>query len=134
MKGVRRGTALPHSRREHGTIRLGIVLACLALSACVSRSPNAIGDPYQGAVVIMRSSCGSCHVIPGIPLANGQVGPPLTAFGQRMIIAGTLPNSLPNLVLWLRHPQQVAPRNSMPETGLTDRQARDVAAYLYQLR
>lgn len=51
-----------------------------------------------------------------------------------MVIAGQLPNSAANLVLWLQHPQQVAPHNAMPETGLSTEEARDVSAYLYGLQ
>jgi cytochrome c1 len=105
-----------------------------ALVGCASDAPNPIGDPQAGAIVIARSACGSCHRIPGIALADGRVGPSLAKFGRQLMIAGTLSNSAPNLVLWLRHPQEVRPRNLMPDMGLTDRQAHDVAAYLYELR
>jgi cytochrome c1 len=47
------------------------------------------------------------------------------------MIAGLLPNTPANLVLWLRHPQSVTPGNAMPDLGLTETQARDIAAYLY---
>ncbi len=108
------------------------LLAVGLLSGCGSAgASSAIGDADQGAVVIARSACGSCHVIPGIPLADGTVGPSLSSFGKRMVIAGRLPNSAPNLVLWLQHPQQVAPHNAMPDMGLSTGEARDVAAYLY---
>ncbi len=92
------------------------------------------GDAKRGAVQIIRSSCGDCHVIPGIELANGQVGPPLTHFAQRTIVAGLLPNTPDNLTRWIAHPQAVTPGNAMPDSGLTDQEARDVAAYLYTLR
>ena len=92
------------------------------------------GDPHQGAVVIIRESCGACHVIPGVQLANGQVGPPLSHFAERTMVAGVLPNTPPNLERWLQTQQAVTPGNAMPNSGLTDTQARDVAAYLYTLR
>jgi cytochrome c2 len=110
------------------------LIAAAALAGCAPAAPNIVGDPRAGAIVIARSSCGSCHIIPGIALADGRVGPSLAGFGGRMLIAGTLPNQAPNMILWLRHPQQVRPNDVMPETGLTDGQARDVAAYLYELR
>ena len=49
-------------------------------------------------------------------------------------IAGMLRNEPRHLVTWLRHPQQVVPGNAMPEMGLDERDARDIAAYLYTLR
>jgi cytochrome c1 len=38
------------------------------------------------------------------------------------------------MVRWLRFPQQVAPRTAMPNLGVTERDARDIAAYLATLR
>lgn len=104
------------------------------LSGCAADGPNSVGDPQAGATVIARSSCGSCHQIPGIGLADSRVGPSLAKFGRQQLIAGTLTNSQPNLILWLRHPRQVRPHGLMPDMGLTEGEARDVAAYLYQLQ
>jgi cytochrome c1 len=114
--------------------------ASCALAACGAHElpgaapPGAVGDPGQGAAIIQRVQCGACHEIPGIADAHGLVGPPLTVFGRRTMVAGMLPNTPDALVRWLRDPQGVTPGNAMPDTDLTDRQARDVAAYLYTLR
>jgi cytochrome c1 len=48
-------------------------------------------------------------------------------------VAGLLRNEPDNLLRWLRQPQSLIPGNAMPDTGLTDQQARDIAAYLYTL-
>jgi cytochrome c1 len=85
-------------------------------------------------MVMTRSSCGACHEIPGVSEADGLVGPPLTHFAQRTMIAGFLPNTPDNLERWVQHPQAVAPGNAMPDLGLSDRDARDVAAYLDRIR
>jgi len=45
-----------------------------------------------------------------------------------------LRNEPRNLVTWLRHPQEVVPGNAMPDMRLDERDARDIAAYLYTLR
>jgi cytochrome c1 len=37
------------------------------------------------------------------------------------------------MVRWLMHPQQVLPGTQMPDLGLTDDQARKIAAYLHTL-
>jgi len=113
--------------------------ALLALSACgqSARAPHwgkFGGDPAQGKVIIVRANCGACHQIPGIENAHGLVGPPLAHFAKRTVVAGLLANTPDNLTHWIAHPQQVAPGNAMPNTGLTDQQARDVAAYLYTLK
>lgn len=121
---------------------LAIALALLSvamLGACVRRPAEPTwakfgGDPSRGAVLIGRFSCGACHQVAGVQGANGQVGPPLSTFASRTMIAGVLPNTPENLVRWLRHPQSVVPGNAMPDVGLSDQQARDIAAYLYRDR
>ena len=52
---------------------------------------------------------------------------------KRAVIAGVLPNTPENLVRWLRAPQEVSPHNAMPDLGLTERDARDIAAFLRTL-
>ena len=119
---------------------IGVVLVCgLFLPAgCGPSAPkpersSSIRDAKAGAIWISRSGCGSCHQIPGIMHANGLVGPPLIHFSKRTIIAGYLPNTKDNLTRWIQHPQKIAPGNAMPEAGLTERQARDISAYLLGL-
>lgn len=92
------------------------------------------GNPQRGIQVIQQYGCGGCHTIPGVHAANGVVGPPLMFFARRTMIAGELPNSPENLVRWIEDPPGVEPKTAMPKLGLTDRQAHDVAAYLYTLR
>jgi cytochrome c2 len=91
------------------------------------------GNPQRGAQLITKFDCGSCHTIPGVRAANGVVAPPLDFFSRRSFIAGELPNTFDNLVLWLRNPVQVEPGTAMPVLGITEEQARDIAAYLYTL-
>ncbi|MFD1580757.1 c-type cytochrome [Ramlibacter ginsenosidimutans] len=92
------------------------------------------GDPQRGQALISRMGCAGCHTIPGIAGADGNVGPPLTRIGDRIFIAGVLRNTPENMVHWVQHPQSVVPGNAMPEMGITEAQARDIASYLYTLR
>lgn len=92
------------------------------------------GDPRRGHTLVAQFGCGGCHTIPGVTGAHGNVGPPLTRIGDRIFIAGVLRNTPENLVHWVQHPQQVVPGNAMPEMGISDAQARDIASYLYTLR
>jgi cytochrome c1 len=92
------------------------------------------GNARQGKKVIQAYGCGACHVIPGIHAANGMLGPPLDFFSRRTMIAGELPNTPDNLVRWIEDPPSVEAGTAMPKLGLSDDQARDVAAYLYTLR
>lgn len=116
-----------------------LVVAAGALAACRGgRTERAFlvntgGDAKRGAVIIGETGCGSCHRIPGIRGARGLVGPPLLLFGRRTFIAGEAPNKPENLVRWIRSPQSIEAGTAMPTLGLSEQQARDVAAYLYTL-
>lgn len=88
-------------------------------------------DPSQGKLVIMQSGCASCHVIPGVRKATGRVGPKLEDFRNQVFIAGMIPNTPENLIRWIQYPQEISPGSAMPNLGLTEQEARDVAAYLY---
>jgi cytochrome c1 len=92
------------------------------------------GNSRNGRDLVQAYGCGSCHIVPGVRGARGLVGPPLIYFGERTMIAGELPNTEDNLVRWIEHPRQIEPKTAMPELGVTDRDAHDIAAYLYTLR
>jgi cytochrome c1 len=85
----------------------------------------------EGRRLIADFGCGSCHFIPGIPGADSTAAPPLDRFYQRTYIAGRLSNTEENLMLWIQNPQQIDPGNAMPDLGVTQEEARDIAAYLY---
>lgn len=115
----------------------------LLLTALVAARPAAAVEPVwriagadarRGARLIEQSGCAACHTVPGVPGANGNVGPPLSRIADRTYIAGMLRNTPDNLVRWIRAPQGVVPGNAMPDMGITEAQARDIAAYLYRLR
>jgi cytochrome c2 len=109
--------------------------AALCASGCTAAeaAPVSGGNPERGRKQIVQSGCGACHVIPGIRTARGQVGPPLRGFAHRTFIAGELPNRPANLVRWIQDPRAIEPKTAMPQLGLDEDQARDVAAYLYTL-
>jgi cytochrome c len=116
------------------------MLALLAAVGACARIDDAThdrvvenGDASRGRLAIEAYGCGSCHSIPGIRAANGMVGPPLDHWAERRIIAGEVPNDLPRLITWLTVPQSIEPGTAMPNMGVTDGQARDIAAYLYTL-
>jgi mono/diheme cytochrome c family protein len=91
-------------------------------------------DAARGRKAINQYACVTCHEIPGIVGANAPVGPPLKEIGTRGFIAGVLPNTPENMVRWLRYPQSVNPKSAMPGLGVTERDARDIAAYLATLK
>jgi cytochrome c len=92
------------------------------------------GDPAKGRAAIRQYGCPSCHTIPGIPGANGLVGPPLHRIGSRVYIAGVLPNNAGNMISWLRDPRHIDQQTAMPQEIVRDSDVRDIAAYLYTLR
>lgn len=118
---------------------LAITMALCAFISCEGDKKTDVyvvytgGDAHRGKQLIDQYRCGACHTIPGVRDAKGLVGPPLMWFGRRTYIAGELPNSPDNLVRWIRSPKSVEPGTAMPTLGLSDQEARDVAAYLYTL-
>jgi cytochrome c2 len=115
---------------------IALVLALGAGLACRRPDPVRVagGDPGAGRDAIAGYHCGACHVIPGVRGARGVVGPPLTGFAQRAYIGGQVPNTPENLVQWVMDPGAIEPGTAMPALGIPETQARDVAAYLYELR
>jgi cytochrome c2 len=117
-------------------------LAVVALCSCLvagcddqqSDTPTMSGAVNRGVKLIRQNGCGACHQIPGIENANGLVGPPLNAVGRRIYIAGVKRNTPEAMIAWLQNPQAIVPGNAMPNMGLSERDARDIAAYLYTLR
>jgi cytochrome c len=89
------------------------------------------GDPSPAPELMRRYGCVGCHTIPGVPGGDGQVGSPLAGLRSRVYIAGVATNSAENLVHWIVVPQAFSPRTAMPATGISEAEARDVAAYLY---
>ena len=118
---------------------LVVILTLIGAARCgtsrtvVSAEELTGGRVSEGRHVIYAYGCGSCHIIPGISEATGTVGPPLEGFVDRTYIAGLLVNTPANLFRWIREPQQVDPHTAMPDLGVTEQQAHDIAAYLYTL-
>ncbi|HEU4697815.1 MAG TPA: c-type cytochrome [Gemmatimonadales bacterium] len=114
-------------------------LATIALGACEPGAAEAGplvpgGDVERGRAAFVALGCGACHAVDGVREARGRVGPPLSDFGLRTMIAGEVPNTPANLVRWLRDPQAIEPTTAMPNLGVDEQTARDVAAYLYTRR
>lgn len=112
------------------------VLCAGALAACEQQPAArsvAGGDAVVGKRLVAQYQCGACHVIPSVPAAQGQVGPPLQAFGRRGYIAGGIPNQPETLVRWLVDPPAMKPGTGMPNLGVSPDEARHMAAYLYSV-
>jgi cytochrome c len=110
---------------------------CLGLAACEpeARLPAGVtGNPDNGKLLLRQYGCGTCHTIPGVAGAKGNVGPPLDAISKRVYLAGVLPNTPQNMARWIRTPQEIDPRTAMPNLQVSDAQAQDMVAYLYRLK
>ena len=122
------------------TARVAWWLPLLCIVASCDRSADTVarqltgGDPDQGKLAIVKYGCDTCHTIPGVMTATATVGPPLAQVGLRSYLAGRIDNTPENMIKWIRQPHSVDPQTAMPETGVTERDGRDIAAYLYTLR
>jgi cytochrome c len=130
--------------RRHLAILSSIAALC-ALPACENRRAteryagdeivrSTGGDIDHGNRMMRRYGCNTCHEIPGVAGAMGSTGPSLEGIALRGYLAGRLENNVPNMIQWIRHPHAVDSLTVMPEMGVTEQDARDIAAYLYTLR
>ena len=117
-----------------------LIAALLAMSAAACERgkaagpDNFTGDARRGTDLVKHYRCGSCHDIPGIAGADGNVGPPLHRIGTRTYIAGYIQNSPDIMADWIVDPQRALPGNAMPRMGIPQKDARDIAAFLYTLK
>jgi cytochrome c len=117
--------------------RFLIAVTLIALTACkpsgaarLWASETTGGIPEHGKKAIGKYGCTACHTIDGIS-SEAMVGPPLTRLAARSYLAGNMQNNAANLIRFIQHPRAVHKDTAMPEIGLTDEEARDIAAYLY---
>jgi cytochrome c2 len=117
---------------------LAAALLAMATAACeqgrAAGPDNFEGDARRGANLVEQYQCGACHDIPGIAGADGNVGPPLRRIGTRTYIAGFIRNSPDTMADWIEDPQRALPGNAMPTIGISQQDARDIAAFLYTLK
>ena len=108
--------------------------AAIARRTAVEAEALTGGDVEAGRAAVKTYGCDACHTIPGVVDARGLVGPPLTQIANRIYIGGVLTNTPDNLIKWIQNPPGVDPRTAMPNLGVHETEARNIAAYLYTLR
>lgn len=128
----------PSSRQP---VRAAVACLGLLLGACSQAPPAgtppgalASADPARGPALLAQHQCGACHVIPAVPGAAGRSGPTLAHFGRRSYIAGAVPNTPELLQRWLQDPPALVPGTTMPALGVSPEAARDMAAWLLELK
>lgn len=117
------------------TLMLAVLSATLA--GCGEEPPPrpvAGGDAKLGKRLIEQYQCSACHTIPGVAGAASNAGPPLQSFARRSYIAGRIPNHAEPLTRWLMDPPAMKPGTMMPQLGVSETEARHIAAYLYTLQ
>lgn len=95
-------------------------------------------DPTGGLAAVGHSlfqteSCAGCHTIDGTPY-QGTIGPNLTGFGRRRLLASMMANTNANLVRWLTDPPAVKPGADMPDLHLSPAQIQALVAFLRGLQ
>lgn len=113
--------------------RAALLLLVVLATGCGGTASSVVsgGDAGNGKSDITAYGCGGCHQIPDVDQADGRIGPSLGGFAHRRYIAGRLANTPDNLIRWIVDPQAVSPGTLMPDLGVSDQAARDIAAYLY---
>lgn len=108
------------------------VLAIALLAAATSFAETA--SAQRGRLLLAQYQCGSCHTIPGVASAGGRLAASLKGFGGRSYIAGRLANGPQLLSRWIEQPGSLVPDTPMPSMGVSAADARDMAAYLLDLK
>jgi cytochrome c2 len=112
--------------------RCALLLAGIAALAPGAAAPSR-EEIGRGRELLVLYRCGSCHTIPGVPGAHGEVAQPLTAWSRHSYIAGRLSNRPEVLQRWIAAPQSLVPGTLMPRMGASPEEARAMAAYLFAL-
>ncbi len=110
---------------------------CLVLLACNASPGGLVNEDRQaqrGRELLARYHCGTCHSIPGVAAAQGQLAGSLQAYGRRSYIAGRVANQPAALARWIADPESLVPGTLMPNMGASPSDASDMAAYLGGLK
>lgn len=125
--------------------RIALALVLLITAACnrdeaskslgkAADAPPA-GNAERGKALAAQYGCNVCHAIPGVEGPQGSLGPSLEGVASRAAISyEKVQNTPENLVKFIQNPQALNPQSSMPPIGLTDADAKDIAAYLLTLK
>ena len=106
-----------------GLLALAAGAVTLTLSMAVGETRTHRPDPENG-LVLVRSLCINCHVVPGTAQRVVPAGVP--TFHE---IANRPGQTMDNIIHIL-----VQPHNPMPDTHLTRKEMKDIIAYLDRLR
>jgi cytochrome c2 len=125
--------------------RLALPLILLLLAVACNRDEASkslatpqtkpIGNAERGQALAGQYGCNVCHVVPGVEGPQGSLGPSLAGVASRPAISfGKVQNTPENLAKFIQEPAAMNPQSSMPPIGLTEVDAKDIAAYLLTLK
>ena len=105
------------------------------------RSPAAAAAPIlPSSRAASRRAATTCSPSTAAAAATGSAAsrartaasaPTCAASTKDRFLAGELPNDPENAVRWIMDPRKIQPDTLMPDLGVTEGEARDIAAYLY---
>jgi mono/diheme cytochrome c family protein len=124
------GVATSTGARQDESSGTGGASGASGLASATWDSRAGRGDVARGRLALAQWACQACHRIPGVTGPETHVGPPLNSLRERRFIAGSLPMGEDNLVRWITRPHAIDPTTAMPQLGVPERDARDMAAYL----
>lgn len=127
-----------HAATMRGSLLRGggvVLMLAAALTGCKpppeGRYDFSTAAVERGRAVVAASGCAACHALPDVEWPKGRAGPSLVTFDGKGPIAGALPNTPGNLAAFVRNAPATKPGSPMPAMPISEREARDVAAYLY---
>jgi len=138
--GVYRGECAEFCGTQHAHMNFEVVVDSPGVYATWLAGQQAPAAKPTSALALQGQQafrqCSGCHYIQGVdPFSTTQIGPNLTHFGSRNLIAGgVLVNNKANLAMWLKDPQAVKSGSDMPNLGLTQAQIDALVAYLESLK
>lgn len=110
----------------------GALALLLAASATGCDATGGRADEWAEARGLVREhGCGSCHMIPTVPVSGGVTGPPLEHMADQAYVAGVAANTPEALARFIFDPQAVDPRSAMPRLDITMEEAKALADFLY---
>lgn len=114
-----------------------IIAALATLAGCQGDEPETVqvegGDPERGTELVQSYDCTACHFIPDTEGPHGTEAPGLQLWQNRAFVAGAAPNEPEYVISFLMDPDSIQPGSAMPQLGISEEEARHIAAYLYTL-
>ena len=98
-------------------------------------APGADGgsETVRNGRQLFVAKCGICHTVRGT-LAGGKLGPDLSHLMSReTLAANTIANTHAGLSAWIAAPQQIKPKNKMPNLELSSEELLAISEFLYTL-